>query len=592
MTAHTRPTTMDVTMSVVLQLINLSFSRSHKVLFRDVHLSIHDHDRMGLVGHNGSGKTSLLHIMAGREPADAGDIRTVRHLRIGLVEQFVPASIQALSLRDAVLLPLTEEQRWSEAYEAEALLQQLGFTTEQLTLPVSGLSGGQQNLLLIARAMMHKPQLLLMDEPGNHLDIQAMSQMQQFLAETPMAWLMVSHDRALLNALCTRTLFLRDERLYAFDLPYDQAAEQLQHQDAAAAHSRVQEQREIDRLAVSAKRLATWGKVYDNEDLARKAKTMEKRIERLEAERTFVSRGSGLRLAMASKALAGNQVLYVGRLAVCAVPGQPLYTIDELILRPGDRVALLGVNGVGKSTTFNLLREHYAQGQPEPHQIRFNPHVTLGFYDQQLAEFHLPVSRLDWLRQHTRSPEEALKQVLIQSGVPFHDFQQPVHQLSGGEKARMMFLCFRLTQPNFLILDEPTNHLDLEGKEQLEAELISSAATLLMTSHDRAFINRLATRWLWIHQGRLRELTSPTPFYESLLRPQASPRPGAKRPAMAATSARQAALADQDAILARLEVLEGLLQADVGRKPRFQKPAMQRQWRAEIAQLWRQLEEA
>jgi ATPase subunit of ABC transporter with duplicated ATPase domains len=416
-----------------------------------------------------------------------------------------------------------------------------------------------------------------------------MSQMQQFLAQTPIGWLLVSHDRALLNAVCTRTLFLRDERLYAFDLPYDQATVQLHQQDKAAAHTRFQEQREIDRLKVSAKRLATWGKVYDNEDLARKAKSMEKRIDKLEADRTFVSRGSGLRLSLASKALAANQVLYVGSLAVCVLPGQPLYTIDELILRPGDRVALLGINGVGKSTTFNLIRYHYEQGQPEPQHIRFHPNVTLGFYDQQLAALQVPVSRLDWLRQHTHGHEDALTQVLIRSGVPFSNFQQPVNQLSGGEKARMMFMQFRLTQPNFLILDEPTNHLDLEGKEQLEAELINTAATLLMTSHDRAFIDRLATRWLWIHQGRLRELTSPAPFYESLLQPQGGTPPRAKP--SAAASAPADALTDPDAILARLDVLEDLLKADVARKPRFQKLAMQQQWRAEIAQLWRQLED-
>jgi ATP-binding cassette subfamily F protein 3 len=412
-----RPSAMDVTMSAFLQLLNLSFARQHKVLFRDTNLSIHDGDRIGLVGYNGSGKSSLLQIMVGREQPDAGEIRMARHLRLALVEQFVPAAITALTLRDAVLLHMPDKQRWSEAYQADALLHQLGFTTEQWATPVSGLSGGQQNLLLLARAMIHNPQLLLLDEPGNHLDIQAMSQMQQFLAETPIAWLMVAHDRALLQAVCTRTLFLRDARLYAFDLSYEQAAEQLRLQDEAAEHARCQEQREIDRLTVSAKRLATWGKVYDNEDLARKAKTMEKRIDRLEAERTFVSRGSGLRLSLASRALAANQVLYAGHLAVCAVPGQPLYTIDELILRPGGRVALLGVNGVGKSTTFSLLGDHYAQGQPQPQQIRFHPSVTLGLYDQQLADFQEPIARLAWLQQHTQRPAEALKQVMIQSGV-------------------------------------------------------------------------------------------------------------------------------------------------------------------------------
>lgn len=583
---------VDVTMSVLLQCINLSYSRPHKPLFQDINLSIHNGDRVGLVGHNGSGKSTLLHLLAGIETPDAGEIRTVRQLRMAFVEQFVPDALNALSLLDAALMGFSEDHRWSEGYRAEAVLQQLGFTIAQFDTPVYGLSGGEQNLLLIARALLKQPQLLLMDEPGHHLDIQAINHLQHFLAQTRVPWLMVSHDRALLNAVCTRTLFLRDECLYAFDLPYDQAKHELQHRDETAERTRLHEEREIDRLKASAKRLATWARVYDYEDLARKAKSMEKRIDRLEADRTFISRGSGLHLSLASRALAAKQVLYVTRLPVCAVPDQPLYHIDELILRSGDRVALLGVNGVGKSTTLNLLRQHYEQDLPDPEHLRFNPNVTLGFYDQQLEALHVPVSRIDWLRQQTHRPEDDLKRVLIQSGIPFADFQQPVDQLSGGEKARMMFMAFRLSQPDFLILDEPTNHIDLEGKEQLEEELISSAATLLITSHDREFINRLATRWLWIDQGQLRELTSPAPFYQSLLRPQVDDKPEVKP--VSSTSAPEAIAVepdmDPDAMLARLDMLEGLLSADLARKPKFQKPAKQKQWQAEIDQLWRQLE--
>ncbi|ETW94014.1 MAG: hypothetical protein ETSY1_36725 [Candidatus Entotheonella factor] len=579
-------------MSVLLQCIDLSYSRPHKSLFQQINLSIHDGDRMGLVGHNGSGKSTLLHLLAGIETPDAGEIRTVRQLRIALVEQFVPDVLSPLSLLDAAWMGFSEEQRWSESYQAEAILQQLGFTTSQLTTPVHGLSGGEQNLLLIARALLQNPQLLLMDEPGNHLDIQAMSQLQSFLAQTQVPWLMVSHDRALLNAVCSRTLFLRDESLYAFDLSYDQAKVELQHQDEAAERTRTSEEREIDRLKASAKRLATWGRVYDNEDLARKAKSMEKRVDKLETDRTFVTRGSGLRLSLASRALAAKQVLYVTRLPVCAVPEQPLYHIDELIIRPGERIALLGANGVGKSTTLNLLRQHYAQGLPDPQRLRFNPNVTLGFYDQQLEMLQTPISRFDWLRQQTHNSEDDLKRVLIQSGVPFADFQQPVDQLSGGEKARMMFMRFRLSQPNFLILDEPTNHIDLEGKEELEEELISSAATLVITSHDREFINRIATRWLWIHQGQLLELTSPTPFYQSLMQSRAGSTPEAKSVRSTSASSLTAVEPhmDPDVMLARIDQLESLLKADVARKPKFQKPAKQQQWRAEIDRLWQQLE--
>ncbi len=238
----------------------------------------------------------------------------------------------------------------------------------------------------------------------------------------------------------------------------------------------------------------------------------------------------------------------------------------------------------------NLLRQHYEQGGPEPAHLRFNPNVILGFYDQQLASLHVRLSRIDWLRQQTRRPEDDLKRALIQSGVPFADFQQPVDQLSGGEKARMMFMVFRLCQPNFLILDEPTNHIDLEGKEQLEEELIGSAATLLITSHDREFIHRIATRWLWIDQGQLRELTSPTPFYQSLRRPQVDAGRELQAEGSPPQTMGEAAEMDPDGLLARLEELEVLLRADLARKPKFQKPAKQQQWQAEIDRLWRLLD--
>ncbi len=255
-------------------------------------------------------------------------------------------------------------------------------------------------------------------------------------------------------------------------------------------------------------------------------------------------------------------------------------------------MALLGVNGVGKSTTLNLLRGHYEQGLPEPECLRFNPNVTLGFYDQQLVALQVPLSRIEWLRRQTRRPEDDLKRVLIQSGIDFADFQQPVDQLSGGEKARMMFMTFRLSQPNFLILDEPTNHIDLEGKEQLEEELISSAATLMITSHDREFIERLATRWLWIDQGQLRELTNPNPFYQSLRdsRVDTVSETHANRSLAQSQATKAEADVDPDVLLARLDQLESLLRADLARKAKFQKPAKQQQWQAEIDRLWRQLE--
>ncbi len=296
---------------------------------------------------------------------------------------------------------------------------------------------------------------------------------------------MVSHDRELLNNCCERTLFLRDQTLYAFDLPFDQAAQALAEFDLQAAHARQAEEKEIKRLQVSARRLAHWGRTYDNEDLARKAKTMQKRVERLQQKKTTVSKGTGLELQVQTDRLRAKSLLTVENLEITTPDGElKLLEIDFQHIRPGDRIALLGRNGVGKSSTISRL----VNGVGQTHgQVRFNPNVSLGYYDQELTQFESNLGRMDWLRNHSNVSEERIKQVLLGNGISYADFNHPVAKLSGGECARLMFMQFQLNEPNFLVLDEPTNHIDIQGREQLEHQLIECGATLLITSHDRRF---------------------------------------------------------------------------------------------------------
>lgn len=579
-------------MSAILQINNLCYTKQTKSLFNDLNLAVSSGDRIGLVGHNGSGKSTLFSLLTQKNSPDEGEIIQPRGLQLGLVEQFVPEHLRDRSLEQAVLTVLPEESQLVDLYKVQTLLGSLGFTPAQFQLTLNDLSGGQQNLTLLARAMIVEPELLLMDEPGNHMDVQALSRLKNYLlSHGNLTFLLISHDRDLLDSCCNRTCFLRDLKIINFDLAYAKARIMLAEHDETASHRRRQEQQELNRVKASAKRLALWGKTFDNEKLSKKAKSMEKRVEKLEQNITEVTRGSGLDLSLETNSLNSKTVLTLESLNV-STPDRKMHLLDceYLVARPGDRIALLGENGSGKSTTLNRIMAEYTN--PAKETIRFNPNVSLIYYDQELQQFGQAIGRFDWLRNRVDVPDEPIKRALIQSGVAYRDFDQPVNQLSGGEKARLMFLLIRLVRPNLMILDEPTNHIDLEGREQLEEQLMSSGATLIITSHDRRFLENIATRFWTIRDQRLGEDQSLETFYRNLgdADPGGRLKSAAGQSAGIDTGTRCGDGSLEDECLHRIEQLETLLQADKKRKPKFQKPEKQNQWQEELDKLWRQLD--
>ena len=567
---------------MLLQLKNTSYSRGSKLLFENLDLAINNGDRIGLVGHNGSGKTSLLSLLADQAQPDDGDRIARRGLHIGMMEQFIPTTLAEKPLQAAVLDVLPIAQRDTEQWRSEALLSQLGFNTGQFAIPLMELSGGQQNLALFARAQLTEPELLLMDEPGNHMDVAALTHLKHFLNHRAnLTFLMISHDRDLLDGCCHSTVFLRDRRTYVFQLPYSHARAELNQYDQQAEHRRATEQKEIDRIRASSKRLAHWGKTYDNENLARKAKTMALRADKLSQSQTEVTRGSGLDLALTGDGLKSRTVFTLERLRV-TVPDQDqlLLECEHLVAKPGDRIALLGANGTGKSTTIRRLLRAYLETEHETeHQIRFNPQTTVGYFDQELDGMSSDLGRFDWLAQQLETPASAIKQTLLKAGIAYADFTQPIHSLSGGEKARLRFMLLTLQNANLMILDEPTNHIDLESREQLEQQLINLNTTLLITSHDRTFIHAICNRFWVINDQRLREIEYLDDYYNDLEARLAPTQP---------TQADDQPDIEADQLLDRIQHLEDLLQADRARKPKFQKPDRQQAWQAELDQLWEQ----
>jgi ATP-binding cassette subfamily F protein 3 len=288
--------------------------------------------------------------------------------------------------------------------------------------------------------------------------------------------------------------------------------------------------------------------------------------------------------------------------------GTPLFHIEDIYLRPGDRVALLGHNGAGKTTLIHQIMHSYRTGSDF---VKFNPQCQIGYYDQEMAELNSQHTLLDTLRAHCQRNEQDYSAGLIQAGFPHKDFDKRVGVLSGGEKARLMFLMIKLNQPNLLIMDEPTNHIDIQGKEELEAQLLNSQATLLVTSHDRRFVDHIAQRYVVIKGGQLIEINNPDAFYKGFDASSPSQRKhsqGKHSQLKKAHSSQQQLSPSQqpetrdagaanapittpmnndsdEAKLQRLIDLEALLTADLARKPRFQKPLLQQQWQAEIETL-------
>lgn len=558
-------------------------------LFHELAFTLRQGDRIGLTGHNGCGKSTLLGLLAGTREATAGTIHYARACRLQHVEQHLPADLASLSLYDALLAPVLEQPELH--WRVDSLLAELGFDLETAQVPVHSLSGGQHTRLLLGRALLQEPNVLLLDEPSNHLDLPSLLWLEQFLLRWRGAFILVSHDQRLLDNVATRSWILRDGRLYDFDLPCGPALAALAEAYLAAAARHAAEQKEIDRLSASSARLALWGRTYDNEDLARKAKTMQRRIDKLKDAQAFVSDGAPWRLRLRGKALAADQLLALDGLDVRAVPASPaLFQVGQLWLKPGDRIALLGANGSGKSSLLRLCWQAIQAGE-ERADLRYHKAASIGYYDQSLRQLADDADLSDALYPFAAQNEAARSQVarrqaLIAAGFPYARHGQTVGTLSGGERARLLFLGLSLASYHLLLLDEPSNHLDMQGKAELGLALRGFEGGCLLVSHDRDLIETACNRFWVVADGRLEEWLDAASAYARLsLEDGHAPAcaPGVETAALAL------AQTDVDVQLERLCELEQLLAEDLARKPRHQKPVSQQVWRAELAQLNRAL---
>nr|WP_110813629.1 ATP-binding cassette domain-containing protein [Pseudoroseicyclus aestuarii] len=499
----------------LLTLSALALTRAD-TLFSDLDLTVSRGERLGLVAANGRGKTSLLRIIAGEEEPTQGSVTTARSARIARVPQDVPEPLLPLTAQEAVLQALHPELQEMESWRAEIAVDDIGLPEEARQHPLSALSGGWQRMVLLARAGVVEPDLILLDEPTNHLDLSRIAALEAWLAALPRGTgvIAASHDRAFLDSVTSRTLFLRPEGSRSYPLPYTAARAALDEADAAEGRRFDNDMRRAAQLRRQAAKLKNIGINSGSDLLVTKTKQLTERAERMEEAARPAHREAGAgAIRLDHGAAHAKALVTLDEAEVTAPDGRLLYRTPKLWLERGDRVVLLGPNGAGKSRLMAMIEAALAGPVPG---VQVAASARPGIARQDLAQIAHATA---WEAVKAADmPDARARAALAGAGLPPDLQTAPLSRLSGGQRARLAMLLLRLARPTLYLLDEPTNHLDIEGQEALEGELSAEGAAALIVSHDRAFVEAVATRTWSIEGKRLVERDDPAPVLDALSR--------------------------------------------------------------------------
>lgn len=500
----------------LLNLQNVSVMLSDP-LFSDLDLTLNKGDRLGIVAANGQGKSTLLGVMAGTIEPTSGEVTRARGLRVGHVAQDLPDGDG--TLYDHVLASLPPDQAEYESWRVDVVLDQLSVPYEMQHKPLSDLSGGWKRTALLAASWITEPDVLLLDEPTNHLDLHRIGLLQDWLAglprETPVV--VISHDRAFLDAVTNRTLFLRPERSRVFALPFTPARAALDEADEADARRFANDLNKASQLRRQAAKLKNIGINSGSDLLITKTKQLSERAEKLEAaaKPAYQERSAG-DIRLGNSDTHAKALVTLDDIQISTPDDRPLYSTGQKWITRGDRIVLLGANGTGKTQL--VQRIHRAlRGQDDT--IKCAPSVSFGYSDQALSQLSDTDTPMQAIAGQFDVGDQRARGMLASAGVDIRMQDTALGKLSGGQKARLAMLALRLAHPNFYLLDEPTNHLDIEGQETLEDELTAHGATCLLVSHDRSFVRNTGNRFWWIDRRRLVEVDDPEPFFAGEMTP-------------------------------------------------------------------------
>ena len=513
---------------IVLSGNDISVSFGGEMLFHDVNFRLEENGRAGLVGVNGCGKTTLMHVINGRQEAETGGISKAAGIKLGCMEQYVIRD-DNITLYDEVLeifrplidaeneladiavaidtgdhseQTLSRQMQLQERFEREggltyksmtcSALVGLGFSEDDFNKPISVMSGGQKSKAQLAKLLLSGSNILLLDEPTNHLDITACEWLEKFLTEYKGAYIVISHDRYFLDKVTDTTFEMENRTLREYKGNYTRYLELKA--EAREAQQRVYDRtvKEINRIEGIVEQQKRWGQEHNFITAASKQKQADRLKETLEKPEDLPE---AIKFTFRAKEGGANDVLIAKGLSK-SFDGTVVFTNAELDIKKNTTTFILGENGCGKTTLLKILTGEY---QADSGEYKFGNNIQFGYYDQAQTDLDPSKTVIDevWDR-YPGMTQTQVRSALAQFLFKGDDVFKNVGKLSGGEKARVSLLKLMLSKANMLLLDEPTNHLDIHSREALENALASYGGTLLIVSHDRYLINKLADRIVWL----------------------------------------------------------------------------------------------
>ncbi len=523
----------------VARLDNVTQYFGGQLVFANLSWEVYHDARIGLVGPNGAGKSTILKLLAGENEPNGGGVFITRGIRIGylpqepefdlsrtVLEEALDASptlaaleleMERLNVQMADPAVYNDERKLQRILDAHAravaefeekgglnfdnrvraTLRGLGFDDASLHLPLSALSGGQKKLVGLAKLLIEQPELLLLDEPDNHLDLNGKAFLEKLIADYPGAVVIVSHDRYLLDIVAEEIVELEDGALTRYVGNYSEYAFEKKQRLLKQQQMFEVQQRELERLEFSVRRLMGWG-AGQNEKFVRRARSMQKRLEKVERlDKPRLTRKT-MGLSLAAHRRGSNKVLEINALHKSFDGDEVLRGLDLMVWHR-ERVGLIGVNGAGKSVLFRCI---LGTETPDAGEIKIGPSTTIAYYAQEHQTLSFDATLAEELRKMRPMVDRELFGLMGRFLFTAEDAKKKISQLSGGEKARVQVAKLMMQGANFLLLDEPTNNLDIPSSELLETALADYDGTVLVISHDRYFLDNTVDRIVELDASR------------------------------------------------------------------------------------------